>query len=68
MLDSAWLRATLEERPGRAPILWLASRGQRYEVGAQLGEAEKRDLAAALRSALRRLQHPVFDNPQLRLS
>ena len=36
------------------------------EVGAELGEAEKRDLAEALNLALHRHRNPVFDNPQLR--
>lgn len=66
LLRSGWLNAGLEERPGRAPALWLSDRGARMEVGAELGEAEKRDLAEALRAALHRLRNPVFDNPQLR--
>lgn len=65
-LQAAWLRTDLEERPGRTPALWLADRGTRMEVGAELGEAEKRDLAGALAAALHRHRHPVFDNPQLR--
>ncbi len=65
-LQPAWLRAELEERPGRAPALWLSDRSGRMEVGAELGEAEKRDLAAALAQALHRHRNPVFDNPQLR--
>ena len=65
-LQSAWLRAELEERPGRVPVLWLSDRGGRMEVGAELGEAEKRDLAAALAAALYRHRNPRFDNPQLR--
>ena len=65
-LQPAWLRAVLEERPGRAPALWLANRGLRMEVGAELGEEEKRDLAGALNQALHRHRNPVFDNPQLR--
>ena len=65
-LQSAWLRTDLEERPGRTPALWLANRGMRMEVGAELGEAEKRDLAEALNLALHRHRNPVFDNPQLR--
>lgn len=64
-LQPGWLRTDLEERPGRAPALWLADRGFRMEVGAELGEAEKRDLADALQAALYRLRHPRFDNPQL---
>ena len=66
MLRSGWLNAVLEERAGRAPALWLSDRGYRMEVGAELGEIEKRDLAAALREALYRHRNPVFDNPQLR--
>ena len=65
-LQPAWLRAELEERPGRTPALWLSDRGGRMEVGAELGEAEKRDLAAALAQALHRHRNPRFDNPQLR--
>ena len=65
-LQSAWLRAELEERAGRVPALWLSDRGGRMEVGAELGEAEKRDLAAALAAALHRHRNPMFDNPQLR--
>ena len=65
-LSPDWLRVGLEERPGRAPALWLQSRGRRMEVAAELGEAEKRELAEALRAALHRWRNPVFDNPQLR--
>jgi len=65
-LQPTWLRASLEERQGRAPALWLANRGMRMEVGAELGEAEKRDLSEALSLALHRHRNPVFDNPQLR--
>ena len=65
-LQPAWLRAELEERAGRVPALWLSDRGGRMEVGAELGEAEKRDLAAALAAALHRHRNPLFDNPQLR--
>lgn len=64
-LNAAWLQAILEERPGRAPALLLVERGRRLEVGAELGEAEKRDLATALRAALYRLRNPVFHNLQL---
>ena len=65
-LDAGWLQAVLQERPGRTPALLLIDRGRRMEVAANLGEAEKRDLAAALRAALHRLRNPVFDNAQLR--
>jgi uncharacterized membrane protein len=66
-LSPGWLNVVLQERPGRVPGLYLASRGQLVEVGATLGEPEKRDLAAALSDAVLRLKNPVFDNPQLRL-
>lgn len=66
VLQAAWLGVTVEERPGRVPALWLTNRGRRMEVGATLGTDEKRDLAEALRAALQRWRHPVFDNPQLR--
>lgn len=64
-LQSGWLRAALEERPGRTPALWLSDRGIRLEVGADLGDAEKRDLSEALTAALDRQRNPRFDNPQL---
>jgi uncharacterized membrane protein len=66
VLPSFWLNVVLTERPGRAPGLFLSSRGQQIEVATALGEAEKRDLAAALKEALYRFRNPVFDNPQLR--
>ena len=65
-LQTGWLNAVLQTRPGRTPSLLLVERGRQVEVGAQLGEDEKRDLAAALRAALHRQRNPVFDNPQLR--
>ncbi len=65
-LAPGWLNVTLQERPGRVPGLFLSSRGQLEEVGAALGEPEKRDLAQALAAAVHRLRNPVFDNPQLR--
>ena len=65
-LPQGWLNAVLEERAGRVPALWLVTRGVREEVGAALGEIEKRDLATALRAALHRSRNPVFDNVQLR--
>ncbi len=62
----AWLTVALEEIPGQVPRLVLVARSTREEIAAALGEADKRDLAAALRAALRGLRNPVFDNPQLR--
>lgn len=64
-LPVAWLNAVLEESPGKVPRLLLVARGVREEIAATLGEAEKRDLSAALRDALHRLRNPRFDNPQL---
>ncbi len=65
-LPAGWLSATLEELPGRVPRLMLRVGGREEEIGTSLGEAEKRDLAAALKRALHRWRNPVFDNPQLR--
>ncbi|MBX5470829.1 MAG: DUF2244 domain-containing protein [Acetobacteraceae bacterium] len=64
--EPSWLRVHLQERPGRVPQLLLRLRGMEEEIGASLGEAEKRELAAALQEALYRWRNPVFDNPQLR--
>ena len=65
VLQPGWLRCHMEERAG-TPALWLVDRGFRMEVGAELAEGEKRDLARALGQALAGLQTPRFDNPQLR--
>ena len=64
--DPFWLRVVLQDRPGRAPALWLKARNACEEVASRLGEAEKRDLAQALTAALHGWRNPVFDNPQLR--
>ena len=48
VLPAAWLNATLEEPPGQVPRLLLVAHGVREEIAATLGEAEKRDLWAAL--------------------
>ncbi len=66
LLPAGWLSMTLEDRPGRVSRLTLHAHGQREEIGATLGEDEKRDLATALHDALHRWRNPVFDNPQLR--
>lgn len=70
VLQPGWLRCTIEERAGSdragTPALWLTDRGFRMEVGVELAEREKRDLAVALDRALDRLQRPRFNNPQLR--
>lgn len=66
VLDPVWLTVLLEERRGRVPGLWLVARERRTELGASLGEPEKRALARSLAAALDRLRNPRFDNPQLR--
>lgn len=63
--DPAWLSVVLSERPGQVPVLTLAHRGLREEIGGSLGDAEKRDLAQALRDALHAWRNPRFDNPAL---
>ena len=55
-----WLRVEVEERSGRVPGLFLCSHGLREEVAASLGEAEKLDLAGALRKALHNWRSPTF--------
>lgn len=65
-LDPYWVRARLEPRAGQVSRLVLATHGREIEVGALLGEAEKRDLARALAAALAAYRAPRFDNPQLR--
>ena len=65
VFSPAWLNARIEERPGRGAELLLVGAGVREAIGASLGEAERRDLAAALAEALRDLRHPTFDNPVL---
>jgi uncharacterized membrane protein len=64
-LAPTWLNVVLEETPGRVPRLVLAARGVREEIGASLGEAERRDLAHALRQALYDARNPRFHNFQL---
>ncbi|WP_165838928.1 DUF2244 domain-containing protein [Roseicella frigidaeris] len=65
-LDPYWARLRFEERPGRVSLLVLQQRQRRVEIGRLLGEEQKRNLAEALDTALRRYREPVFDNPQLR--
>lgn len=62
----AWLRVLVEEKTGSIPLIVIANREARHIVGATLGEAERRDLAEALRGAIARLHSPRFDNPQTR--
>jgi uncharacterized membrane protein len=65
-LPSSWLNVVLDEQPGRVPRLLLSTRTARAEIGAVLGEDEKRDLAKALEVVLHDARNPRFDNPQLR--
>jgi uncharacterized membrane protein len=60
-----WLNIVLEERTGTVPKLLLSSHGAQTEIARQLGDAEKRDLAASLTRALNKWRNPSFDNPQL---
>jgi uncharacterized membrane protein len=65
-LPPYWLNVVLKERAGTVPKLLLTTRGQMTEIARQLGEEQKRDLAAALTRALHSWRNPAFDNPQLR--
>jgi uncharacterized membrane protein len=66
-MSPGWLNVALEETPGRAPRLVLVARDVREEIGAALGETERRDLARALQQALHTLRNPHFYNPQLQV-
>lgn len=66
VLEPTWLQVLLQERRGRVPALFLVARDAREEIGASLGEPQKRELAQSLAAALHRLRSPRFDNPQLR--
>lgn len=59
-LSPDWLRVELQERQASVPVLLLRARGAVQEVGRQLGEAQKRDLAEALGRALERRRAPHF--------
>lgn len=64
-LPAGWLNVTLQEIPGRVPRLVVVARGVCEEIGATLGEAERRDLARALREVLHEARNPRFSNLQL---
>ncbi|MBM3542188.1 MAG: DUF2244 domain-containing protein [Alphaproteobacteria bacterium] len=49
-----WLRVDLEQMPGRASVLRLASHGRSLVVGAFLSAEERASLARALKAALER--------------
>jgi uncharacterized membrane protein len=59
-LSPDWARVELEERQASVPVLFLRTRGAVAEVGRQLGEAQKRDLADAITRALARRRAPHF--------
>lgn len=65
-MSSGWLRVDIEERPGSVPIVAVVNREARHIVAAALGDAERRDFAAALKQAVQRMRSPRFDNPQTR--
>lgn len=64
-LPTAWLTVELDEEPHRVTKLWLCQRSRRVEIGAALGEDEKRALAEAIGMALDAQRNPRFNNPQL---
>lgn len=64
-LPTAWLTVDLDEQAHRVTRLWLGHRARREEIGAALGEDEKRDLARAMRLALDWQRNPRFDNAHL---
>lgn len=64
-LPAAWLRINLEAGAGGSRII-LTSRGQWREIGAFLHEPDRAMLFEALRSAMRDVRTPSYDNPQLR--
>jgi uncharacterized membrane protein len=49
-----WLRVRLQEPPGRASVLSLASHGRALVIGAHLAPEERASLAVALKAALER--------------
>lgn len=60
ILSPDWARVELQESPATVPKLFLRARGMVAEIGRQLGEAQKRDLAEALNRALERRRAPHF--------
>lgn len=59
-IPPGWARAELEETPGTVPRLVIRTPAARREIGRQLGEAQKRDLAEAINRALARWRSPQF--------
>lgn len=65
-MSSGWLRVEVQERAGSNPIVAVVNRDGRQIVAMALGDAERRDFAAALKAAIQRLRSPRFDSPQTR--
>lgn len=65
-MSSGWLRVDIEEIAGSTPIVAVVNREGRQIVATALGDAERRDFAAALKEAIHRMRSPRFDNPQTR--
>ncbi|MDB5316719.1 MAG: hypothetical protein JWO26_3447 [Rhodospirillales bacterium] len=61
-IDPYWARLEQDATGG----LTLVQRSRRISIGQHLGEADRDDYAAAIRTALARYRTPIFDNPQLR--
>jgi len=59
-LSPDWAKVELQERPGAVPRLLVRARNGGAEIGRQLGEAQKRDLAEAIGRALARRRSPHF--------
>jgi uncharacterized membrane protein len=57
-----WLRVEFDDPPHHGSQLRLRSHGRAVTVGAFLAPPERQDLATALRAALHRLRHPVFEH------
>lgn len=59
-LEPSWLQVRLIERPGRTPALRVEGGRQGIEIARELGDVEKRDLAAVLDRALHDWRNPRF--------
>jgi len=64
-LSAYWTRVDLAPTPRGGSRLLLRDRARVVEIGGALGEADRRNLAAALRVALATHREPRFANAQL---
>jgi len=64
-LSAYWTRVDLAPTPRGGSRLLLRDRAQVVEIGGALGEADRRNLATALRQALATHREPRFANSQL---